>query len=334
MATDAPERVEADDEDDESGSAVPHPAFEPYAAESPPAATVGAPGKGGCLELTFAPDADGETRMVRDLARTPFHVSGTLGHDPYPGAETVFVQSPSGGVAQGDRHDVTVTARSGAVAHVTTASSTKVLSMTHNYAAADVSLSVGADAHLDYVPEPTILHPDARFAQETRLDVDPAGSAVVGEVVVPGRLARGEYFDFEQYLSRLRVRSDGDLLVDDATHLRPAESDPSAAGVMGEFAVLGTLYVVAPAADADALSDRLHGAAVGASVAAGDDDGDTGSDTDDTVRAGATALPNDAGVAVRALGHRAETVTAALRAAWGEAREELLGVGAPDARRP
>ncbi|QLH81140.1 urease accessory protein UreD [Halosimplex pelagicum] len=329
MAADTPERPQGVTHEE-----PPHPAFADYAEESLPAAAVGSPGKDGRLELRFAADEAGETNLVRDLARAPFHVSGTLGHDPLPEAETVYVQSPTGGVAQGDRHDVTVEVGADAVAHVSTQSSQKVLSMARNYAAADVSLSVGAGGHLDYVPEPTILHEDSRFFQRLGLDLAPDASAVVGDVVVPGRLARGERFDFERYLSRLRVRRDDDLLVDDATHLRPADADPSAAGVMGEFAVVGTLYVLVPLGDSDALddlSDRLHAAATGAAEADGDaaDDG-----RDDTVRAGATRLPNDAGCVVRALGHRAETVTASLRAAWDEARTDLLGAGAPDSRRP
>ncbi|WP_123537933.1 urease accessory protein UreD [Halosimplex salinum] len=341
MAADTPESAgdgagqPAGEPDPEPAPEPPHPSFADYAAESVPAAAVGSPGKDGRLELSFAVDGAGETNLVRDLARAPFHVSGTLGHDPLPEAETVYVQSPTGGVAQGDRHDIDVRVGADAVAHVSTQSSQKVLSMEHNYAAADVSLSVGSGGHLDYVPEPTILHADSRFVQRTDLDLSPEASAVVGDVVVPGRLARGERFAFERYLSRLRVRRDGELLVDDATHLRPADADPSAAGVMGEFAVLGTLYVLVPsdddAPDTADLSDRLHAVATAAGDSAEHGDGDDG---DDAVRAGATRLPNDAGCVVRALGHRAETVTAPLRAAWDEARTELLGVGAPDSRRP
>jgi len=332
---DSPDRPpEPPDRPDRGGRGAsdepPHPSFADYATESLPAAAVGSPGKDGRLELRFAADDTGETNLVRDLARAPFHVSGTLGHDPLPEAETVYVQSPTGGLAQGDRHAVDVEVGTGAVAHVSTQSSQKVLSMERNYAAADVSLSVDAEGHLDYVPEPAILHEDSRFFQSLDLALAPTASAVVGDVVVPGRLARGERFDFERYLSRLVVRRDGDLLVDDATHLRPADADPAAAGVMGEFAVVGTLYVLFPAdaTEIDDLSDRLHGAVTAAAP-------DTAADGDpDAVRAGATRLPNDAGCVVRALGHRAETVTAALRTAWDEARTDLLGVGAPESRRP
>jgi urease accessory protein len=335
MATDSPdpseeERPAAPSTDADAGATntdvLPHPAFEPYAAESLPAAAVGSPGKDGRLDLTFAVDAEGDTHLTRDLARTPFHVSGTLGHDPAPRAESVYVQSPSGGVVQGDRHDISVSVGPDALASVTTASATKVLSMERNYAAADVSLSVGAGGHLDYVPAPTILHADARFGEDIAVDLAPDATAIVGSVVVPGRLARGERFDFDRYAAAFEARADGDLLVADATHLAPAESDPTATGVMGEFAVLGTLYVLAPGAETTTLVEAVRD-----SVVAADRGPDAAAET--AVRAGVTALPNDAGAVVRALGHRADPVTGTLHDAWDSARTELLGVGAPADRR-
>ncbi|WP_101296018.1 urease accessory protein UreD [Halegenticoccus soli] len=296
---------------------APHPTFEGYAAEPVPQAAVGSPGKDGVLELTFAATSRG-TRLVHDYATVPFHVSGTLAHDPHPNAETVFVQSPTGGVAQGDRLDVTVRVDSDAVAHVSTQSSTKVQTMQRNYAGARTALSVGSGGHLDYVPEPTILHEGARYCQELTLELAADATAVVADVVVPGRLARGERFDFERYLSRVHTKGPDGSLFEDATHLAPAESDPTAPGVFGEFAVYGTTFVVAPGRNAAALSDTLHEAA---------------SDADSDARAGATELPNDAGVAVRALGDCANAVQTVLHAAWDCARRELLDAPAPVGRK-
>jgi urease accessory protein len=292
-----------------------HPAFAAYAAEPLPQAAVGAPGKDGVLELRFAPTAGG-TKLVHDYATVPFHISGTLGHDPHPDAETVFLQSPTGGIAQGDRHDIDIVVEDDAIAHVSTQSSTKVQSMNGNYAGAETTLSVGAGGHLDYVPEPTILHEDSRYLQELTLELDHDATAVLGDIVVPGRLARGERFEFERFLSTVSVSGPDGLLFEDATHLTPAEADPTAPGVLGEFTVYGTLFVVAPDRDIAGLSDTLHEAVA-----------------DGEARAAATALPNDAGVAVRALGDRAETVQAALHAAWTEARETLVGAPAPEGRK-
>lgn len=292
---------------------VPHPAFEIYCGETVPQASPGTPGKDGRLELEFA-RSDGETRLVREFSRAPFHVSGTLDHDPIDGAATVYTQSPTGGIAQGDRREIDVSVGSGGVAHVSTGSATKVFSMETNYARSDVSLSVGSGGHLDYVPGATILHEDARFCRSLGLTVAREASAVLGDIVVPGRLARGEIFDFERYFSRVRIRGPDGLLAEDTTHLQPGEHSPQAPGVLGESTVYGTLFVVAPAVEAQTLSETLHERVA-----------------DRT--AGATALPNGAGVLVRALGDTAEEVREGLRAAWDTARRKLLGAPAPPRRK-
>jgi len=301
----------------------PAPGFEAYAAESVPQAAVGAPGKDGRLELTFEPDGTGRTRLVRDYARVPFHVSGTLDADPHPDATTVYVQSPTGGIAQGDRHEIEVEARGGSIAHVSTQSATKVQSMERNYAAADVSLAVGRGGHLEYLPRPTILNAGARFRQDLTLSLDPGGTAILGEVVVPGRLARGECFDFERFEARLRCRGPDGLLFEDATDLRPDDGEPMAPGVLGEHAVYGSLYIVTPGGTdfegdhgtVDELADAIHERVAGS-----------------TAHGGATMLPNDSGVLVRALADTSEPVTAGLWRAWDRARRALLDVPAPEVR--
>jgi urease accessory protein len=320
----AADRAASNSEDDDANDGrmsdepdAPHPAFASYATEPVPQAAVGVPGKDGALELTFAPTSGG-TALIHDYATVPFHVSGTLGHDPHPDAETVFIQSPTGGVAQGDRHDVTITVEPDAVAHVSTGSATKVQSMGSNYAAADRMVSVGAGGHLDYVPEPTILHADARYHQELTLNIAPSATAVLCDVVVSGRLARGECFAFERYLSQVRVEEANGLLFEDATHLTPAGSDPGIPGVLGDFTVYGTVFVVAHDQDTTALSDSLHEVVTTA---------------DSEARAGATELPNGAGIAVRALSGWTEPVEATLHAAWDHARQALLDAPAPTERK-
>jgi urease accessory protein len=297
------------------GTDAPHPSFAEYAAEPIPQAAVGAPGKDGVLNLRFA-QTDTGTALVHDYATVPFHVSGTLDHGPHPDGTTVFIQSPTGGIAQGDRHDVDITVEEDAIAHISTQSSTKVQSMNRNYASTETTLSVEQGGHLDYVPEPTILYSDARYAQDLMLELASDSTAVLVDAVVPGRLARGERFAFERYRSRVGARGPDGPLFEDTAHITPGESDPTAPGVLGEFTVYGTAFVVAPDQETGALSDTLHAAVV-----------------DCEARAGATALPNDAGVVVRALGERVETVQTALRAAWDQARQDLLNTAAPSRRK-
>lgn len=317
MATEQQRSERADDRTNErAATATPSPdaAFDAYADEELPQAAAGGVGKDGRVELTFAADSDGRTRLVKDFARIPFHLTGELTHDEQlPNAATVYIQTPTAGIAQGDRHEINVTVEPGATAHVSEQSATKVLRMDRNYGATTVDLTVADGGYLEYLPEPTIFHRDARYRQDLQLDLGSDATALIGNVFVPGRLARDEVFAFEHAYTRMRARGADGLLFTDATDLRPATVEPRRPGVMGDHRVLGTLYVVGNPSVSDALHERVAG--------------------DDDVRAGATALPNDAGTMVRILGDDTAAVRETMRAAWDEARRELVAAEVPVRRK-
>jgi len=297
-------------------TAVPD-AFERYGEEPLQQAPAFGPGKDGVFEATLARQPGGETRLLRDYAKVPYHLTGTLDTDPAPGLTTLCLQEPTGGVAQGDRHTIDITAEDRARAHVTTQSATKVHSMRSNYAHLDGTFRVGPEAHLEYLPGPTIVNEDARCLQTLSVDLDPTASAIVSDVLVPDGLTGQEPFGFDHYHSRLEARCDGRLICSDAVDLRPNERDPRDPATVGEFGVVGTLYVLAPAEPADELADAIH-------ERVGSIDG---------TRAGVSELAYGSGVSVRVLGDRSTDVVEAVTAAWDGARRELLGVGAPADRR-
>lgn len=310
----------------DSGDSRPTP-FDQYASEPVPQAAAGSAGKDGVLEATFAADSGGQTRLVRDYAKVPFHVTGDLNHDEeLPKLATLFVQSPTGGIAQGDRHRMQVDVTEGAQAHVTTQSATQVLGMERNYGRSTVSLTVDDCGYLEFLPEPVILFPDSRLLQRVELSLGSDATVVFGETVVPGRLARGEAFEYDRYYSRVTADAvDGDAdsgtrgrLFEDVVHLA-GDDEVQRPGVFGEHRVLGSLYVVGTGFDGETtetLSDRIHERVA-----------ETGA------TASASTLPREAGVVVRALGPRTDAVTAALYAAWDETRDELFGVAAPGSRK-
>ena len=297
-------------------SAVP-PAFEGYGAERLPQAPAFGPGKNGVLEATLARENGGETRLVRDYVKVPYHLTGTLDTDSAPGLATLVTQEPTGGVAQGDRHRLDVTARPTARAHVTTQSATKVHSMHANYAHLDATLTAESGAHLEYLPGATIVNEDARCLQTVSVDLAEDAVVVVGDVLVPGGLSAHETFGFDHYHARVEARCDGRLLCADAVDLRPSDRNPRDPATVGEYDVVGSLYVFAPSEDGASLADAVHDRLVAC----------------DGVRAGASTLPYDAGITVRILGDRSTDVEKAVFAAWDEIRLATLGVGAPADRR-
>jgi urease accessory protein len=283
--------------------------FDRYAREELPQAGAGTTGKAGVFEARFRRQGE-DTRLVRDHARVPFHSTGALEHDD--AVATVFLQTPTGGLAQGDRHHVAVEVDPDARAYVTGQAATKVLGMERNYGRVDVSLSVAEGGYLEYVPDPTILQAGARCLVRTEAALAADATLVVGDVVVPGRLARGEAFDFDRYRARTVARSPAEpgagRLFEDAVDL--GGEDPRRPGLFGENTVVGSLYAVTPGADGRELADAVHERVA---------DGET--------RAGASTLPGDAGVFLRVLGDRSRPVEATLRSARDEIRRTTIGAG-------
>ena len=278
---------------------------------------VGRPGKVGLLELTLAPAA-GATRITHHFQQFPLQVFRPIYLDPqWPEMAFVYVLS-HGGTLQGDRTRIDVECGPGAAAHVTTQAASKVYRMERNYATHLVHLRAGAESVLEYLPDPVIPFRDARFYARTELTVHPTATVIVGELLLPGRVAYGEHHDYALYASRLTARSaDGTLCFTDALELAPRDRPLHSPGRFGPHAVLATLYVVSRRVDVRTLSDRLH-----ARVAALPG-----------VLGGASELPNGCGAWVRVLGAGSSDVSAALHAAWDEARVLVLGVPAPNRRK-
>lgn len=292
-------------------------AFRAYGDEALSQAPAFGPGKNGVFEATLAREQGGETRLLREYTKVPYHLSGTLDTDPADGLTTLCLQEPTGGVAQGDRHSIDVTARDRARAHVTTQSATKVHSMHANYAHLDATLAAGPDAHLEYLPGPTIVNENARCLQTVSVDLDPSAVVIVGDVLVPDGLSGHDPFSFDHYSSRVEARCGGDLVCADTVDLQPTAGSPDDLATMAGHSVVGSLYVFAPAVDADGLSAAIHDRVA----------------SDGATAAGVSALADGAGVSVRVLGTRSADVVGAVTAAWDETRQQTLGAGAPRDRR-
>lgn len=297
-------------------TAVPE-SFRRYGEESLPQAPAFGPGKDGVLEATLAREPGGETRLLSEYVKVPYHLTGTLDNDPAPGMTTLCVQEPTGGVAQGDRHVLDIDAGERARGHVTTQSATKVHSMRANYAHLDATFRAGPDAHLEYVPGPTILNEQSRCLNTVTVELDPTASVIVADVLVPDGLTGQAPFGFDHYHSRLNARCEGRLCCADTVDLRPAERDPRDSATVGEYGVVGSLYVLSPSTDVESLSESIHDRLAERTAS----------------QAGVSTLPYGTGVTVRVLGDRSADVIETVTAAFDETRRGLLGVGAPADRR-
>lgn len=283
------------------------------------ALAVGAAGKVGVLDLTLSRHG-GVTRVGRHYQRVPLHVYRPIYLDEArPDMAFLFVQQFGDGFVQGDRYRVDIECRPGSATHVTTQAATNIFGARQNVGTHLVNLRVDAGAVLEYLPEPMVPFRASRLFQRVCVTADPEATVILGETLLPGRVAHGEAHVYDLYWAETEVRRpDETLLFADVLRLKPGRGERvTSLGVLGPHDVIGTLYVISAQSEPGRLVTLLR-----ESLAASRE-----------VLAGVSELPNRAGAAVRLLGPTSKAVQETLRDAWNAARLELLGVPAPNLRK-
>jgi urease accessory protein len=279
----------------------------------------GAPGKHGVLELSFAHRGD-RSVLTHLHRRAPLLVQQALYWDEHlPELPCVYIITTSGCVLQGDRLDVSIAVGPDAMAHVTTQAATKIHQMDANFAAQSQRLSLAEHAYLELLPGPTIPHRHSRFITHTHATVAESATLLSAEILQPGRKhhGRGETFEYDLYSSTLTAnRPDGTSLFTEKLIAEPWRHPVRQAGVMGKFDVFANVTLVTPQRHADKIFEQVV----------------PGVDTSADCVAGASRLPNDAGLAYKVLGRETEPVKAMVRAFWQLVRQEVTGAPIPAAR--
>ena len=139
---------------------------------------------------------------------------------PEPGeAPMAALVNVGGGLAGGDSLDARVTLGEAAVAGVTTPAAEKVYRALAEETRIATRLEVGAGATLEWLPQETILFQGARLERRLDAALAPGARLLAAEMLVFGRVARGERLTQGSLFDAWRIRRDGRLLWADATAL-------------------------------------------------------------------------------------------------------------------
>ena len=166
-----------------------------------------------------------EIRLEQHSRTVPVHVvqrapCRVLFPRPEPGAPLVGVLfTTSGGLAGGDVLRVSVEAGPGATAILTSQEAEKIYRSLGAPSRLSIHLRVEEGATLEWLPQETILFNNARLERRVELDVAPGGSLLALDLVIFGRLARGERFATGALLDVWRVRRGGRLTWADGLRL-------------------------------------------------------------------------------------------------------------------
>jgi urease accessory protein len=250
----------------------------------------------GRLELELA-CLGNITRAQRCLAQPPLQLSRVRYDDPRQPGTATFTLLHLGGVLAGDRAVMKVTLGAGASAQISLAAATQVYQMPHGDAQHTLDLRLGAGSTLTWLAQPLILFGGSRFSQRTHALLAAGARLDLIDILAPGRLARGECYQFERYAARLEVyAAAGRCLFAERAALEPRRHTFTSDALTGSTPAVGSLYLLGDTIDAERCAAALHHA------------------REETV--GATVLPNQAGLLVRTLGVSASQVHRRLLDVW------------------
>jgi len=271
---------------------------------------VGQTGKTGVIRLALERDQEtNKTVMTELFNKVPLQVQKILYiEESLPQMAYVYIMSPSGGILQGDRLRIDIRLENNAQAHITTQAATKVYRMNRNYATQMVNVFVGDGCYLEFVPDQLIPYRNARFYQRVKMQVHDNATAVYSEIITPGRVAKGEYFEYDIcYFKTIATGQDSRLRFIDALLLEPKRQKVFDGFGLGPKSVLANMYILTKSVDANTLSDAIHNTL-----------------NEGSVNGSASVLPRHDGVSARMIANTAGEIKNVIDIILNKIRNDIL----------
>jgi urease accessory protein len=163
--------------------------------------------------------------------------------------EAVLINT-SGGLTGGDRIEWQVEVAQECRAVVTTQACERVYRSTGDDARVSTRLSISAGAHVDWLPQETILFEESRLARTLDVDLEDGATFTAVEAVVLGREAMGEAARSARLADRWRICRNERLIHAEATRLNGTDFERDGLSLLAGHNAFATVLAIAPNAEA------------------------------------------------------------------------------------
>lgn len=174
------------------------------------------------------------------VVQRPFYPEGDVCH--------IYLVHPPGGVVGGDTLEVHAKAQNGSRVLITTPAATKFY-RSNAHVAHQLQAITLDDATFEWLPQETILFPDAHAKLATRANLTHRSRFIGWEIVCYGRPASGLLYDKGEANQDFEIWIDGNPVVLDHLRLNGASSTMKSPYGLAGHTVLGTMFAF-PADDA------------------------------------------------------------------------------------
>jgi urease accessory protein len=196
------------------------------------------------LRLSFSRDPISDKTFLADsFQEAPLKVVRAFTLED--GTALAHLHNVSGGLLGGDRLVTQVNLASGAKVQLTTTGATRIYRNRDGFPATTqcTEIFVGEDALLEYLPDATIPFAGARYLQRTSIELAAGAGMFWWEILAPGREARGELFEYEEFAVKTRVSAMGRRIAAENLNLRPKRENVSSLARLGHYRHAATFYI-------------------------------------------------------------------------------------------
>ena len=214
------------------------------------------------LELILNCDRASKTICSHQYTTYPLRLSPIFRLD---GVDTnrayLYTMNISPGLLAKDELNMALQLEANTSLYLTDQAATKVHPMLDrdNKATVNYQIELRSHASLELVPEPIILYTDAALEQNTTIKLESTAKLFLTEIILPGRLARGEFYNFRYYFNRLQVTDlSCNLLFTDAIHLEGKLNPFKDSHLFSPLSIMGNAIALYPDLDLKLLSKELE----------------------------------------------------------------------------
>lgn len=245
------------------------------------------------LELTLKYNQTSQTVCVHQYTAFPLRLSSPF---RFEGANSNriyhYLINTSPGLFAGDRLNLLLKLAPNSSLYLTDQAATKVHPRIKQGTKASVNYHIIVDeyASFEFIPEPIILYSNAVLEQNMTIKLHDTAKLFLSEIILPGRLARNEYYNFNYYSNRLTILDWAEkILFIDAQRLTGTDNKFKNDNLFTSLPVLGNAIALLPEIDLELLTTQLKNSSLLNSI---------------NIEVATTILPSENGILIRAMSQK------------------------------
>lgn len=199
----------------------------------------------GSLSLKFV-NRGNKTILADCYQSPPLRASRALYlNSANPSEATVYMVETSGGLVAGDQNNFKIDVQEGANVCLIPQSATKVYpAFNGTWSSQNIDVSIGSKASLLWKTEALIPFEKAKFRGKTIVHMAQDARFLWGEILSPGRVKRGEIFQYSDVKSNFQVWMEESCLIYDSLLFSPDHMDLGQLGLLEENLYVGSMWFV------------------------------------------------------------------------------------------